>query len=131
MPEISDWRSRITRYRLIGSKCEECGEVFYPPRNTCIKCGSMNLKNIELPRYGRVLSYTIIHNPPREYEYNTPYIVAYIELENGVKVFSQLTDISSNEVSIGMEVEATLRKLYEYGSDGPIIYGIKFRPKVK
>jgi len=129
MPEISDWRSRIIRYRLVGSKCHGCNQVFYPPRYTCIKCGSEGLDEVELPKRGRVISYTVIHNPPREYEYNSPYIVAYIELENGVRIFSQLTDVDVNEVSIGMEVEATLRKLYEYGADGPIVYGIKFRPK--
>lgn len=131
MTQISDWRRRRERYRLMGNKCEECGAIYYPSRLRCIKCGSEKLRPIELPRRGRVISYTIIYNPPKKFDKYSPYAVALIELINGTRILSQLTDIDPAQIKIGMEVEAVFRKLYEYGGDGHIVYGTKFRPVTK
>jgi uncharacterized OB-fold protein len=54
--------------------------------------------------------------------------VTLIELENGVKVLSTLTDVRPENVYIGMPVEATLRRIWEEEDEGIIIYGIKFAP---
>ncbi len=131
MPEIKDWRYRVQRYRLIGSICNKCGRRYYPKRKICGVCGSRDLTDIELPRRGRLLTYTIIRVPPTKYKNYAPYAVGIIELSDGTKVLAQLTDVDLNEIKIGMELEATLRKLYEYGKEGQIIYGIKFRPPLR
>jgi hypothetical protein len=130
MTEIGDWRVRRDRYRLLASRCRSCGVKYFPRRYNCLKCGSGDMDVIELPKRGRVVSYTIIHFAPKRFAKYAPYAVAYIELDDGTKILGQLTDIDLNEIHIGMEVEATLRRLYEYGEDGPIIYGLKFRPVV-
>jgi hypothetical protein len=120
----------MDRYRLLASRCLKCGRKYFPRRYKCISCGSEEMDTIELPRRGKVLSYTVINFPPKRYEKYAPYAVAYIELEDGTKLFAQLTDVDLDNIHLGMEVEATLRRLYEYGEDGPIIYGIKFRPLI-
>ena len=130
MTEISDWRRRKERYRFIGSKCLKCGVKYYPSRIRCVRCGSEDLVQVELPRRGRVLSFTIIYSPPRKFEKYAPYAVALIELVDGTRVMGQLTDVDLDKITVGMEVEATFRKLYEYGQDGHIIYGTKFRPVI-
>ncbi len=130
MPEITEWRDRLWRYRLVGSKCLSCGARYYPPRNSsCIKCGG-ELVDVELPRRGKLLSYTVIYQAPGIYRFASPYIVGFIELEDGTRLFAMLTDVELDEVKVGMEVEATFRKLYTYGDSGHIVYGIKFRPLV-
>ncbi|MEM4789658.1 MAG: OB-fold domain-containing protein, partial [Ignisphaera sp.] len=60
-----------------------------------------------------------------------PIVVALIELENGVKVLSTLTDIDPGNVYDGMEVEAVLRRLWTEGDEGIIVYGLKFVPVVR
>ena len=127
MTEISDWIYRIDRYRLIGSKCVSCGDVSYPYRRKCIKCGS-ETERVELPRRGRLLYYTHVKSLPDRFNRFGSYYIGVIELENGVRVIGMLTDVDNPRR--GMEVEATLRKLYVYGRDGKIIYGLKFRPVI-
>ena len=127
----SYWRSRSRRYMLIGGKCNDCGHKFFPFRRTCPKCGSRSISEEKLPRRGKVLSYTVVHNPPRGYEYYTPYVIALVELENGAKVLTQLTDVDPEEVKEGMEVEMSLRILRVCGESGFIAYGYKFRPVVR
>jgi uncharacterized OB-fold protein len=89
------------------------------------------MKSYSLPRSGRVLTYTLIHSVPKGFEENVPYPVALIELDDGTKITSQLTDCDSSEISIGMPVEMTVRRIREESPSGIIIYGYKFRPKIR
>jgi uncharacterized OB-fold protein len=84
-----------------------------------------------LPRLGKVLTYSLIHSVPEGFESNVPYPVALIELEDGTKLTAQLTDCDSSEITIGMPVEMSVRRIREDGHSGLIIYGYKFRPIVK
>jgi len=122
------WRERDARYRLIGSKCLVCGKAFYPPKPSCPYCGSRETTRIELPKKGKVISWSVEYTVPEGYRSRAPIIAALIELENGVKVLSTLADVEPNEVYIGMEVEAVLRRIWEESNENLIIYGIKFVP---
>ncbi len=122
------WRGIKYHYRLIGSECLSCGKRYYPPRKVCPICHSRNLRDVKLPERGKVLTFTVIRVPPRGYEKYAPYVIAIVELIDGTRVLAQLTDIEPEEVNIGIEVEAVLRKICENGEEGIIQYGIKFRP---
>ncbi|MCE4615295.1 MAG: Zn-ribbon domain-containing OB-fold protein [Desulfurococcales archaeon] len=123
------WRNRISYYRLIGGKCKSCGKIFFPPQNTCPYCGSGNIEPVNLPRKGRLLTYTVSYNPPEGYKLQTPLIIGLIDLR-GTKIIAQVTDISPGEISEGMEVEAVVRKIREDRTAGLIQYGYKFRPAI-
>jgi hypothetical protein len=125
------WREMPQHYRLEALKCENCGAVTFPPRPTCPKCKSDSMKPYILPMLGKVLTYSLIHSAPEGFESNVPYPVALIELEDGTKLTTQLTDCDSSEITIGMPVEMAIRKTKEEGHTGLIIYGYKFRPTIK
>jgi uncharacterized OB-fold protein len=122
------WREKGARYRLEGGRCKRCGKAFYPPKPACPYCGYPEVEKVELPKRGRVISFAIEHIVPEGFRHQAPVIVALIELENGVKVLSTLTDVRPENVYIGMPVEATLRRIWEEEDEGIIIYGIKFAP---
>ncbi|PCN50392.1 transcriptional regulator [Candidatus Geothermarchaeota archaeon ex4572_27] len=128
MPEIEDWRSRIDRYRFRGYRCPRCGRTLFMKRYVCPNCGHEGLEPFDLPRRGRIAAYSIVRQAPELFKKYEPYPIALIELEDGMKVVSQVTDVLVDEVKDGMEVEATFRILYEYGKSGHIVYGVKFRP---
>jgi len=71
-----------------------------------------------------------VYHAPEGYEEFVPYTVALVKLEEGPLVAAQLTDVDAEEVRIGMPVEMVTRKLREYGEDGLIVYGYKFRPRM-
>ncbi|MEM1644794.1 MAG: Zn-ribbon domain-containing OB-fold protein [Ignisphaera sp.] len=125
------WRDRGARLRLEGSRCKRCGKVFYPPKPSCPYCGNRGTEMVELPKRGRVISWSIEYTVPEGYRIEAPIVVALIELENGVKVLSTLTDIDPGNVYDGMEVEAVLRRLWTEGDEGIIVYGLKFVPVVR
>ncbi len=132
LAEISrSWRIRYQRYRLEGTRCKDCGAIHYPPRLICDKCHSRNLEPFPLSGKGEVISYAVLLRGPTGFDVFTPYIYAMVRLEEGPIVEGQLTDVDPEEVEIGMKVEMVTRKLMEYGKDGLIIYGYKFRPLMR
>ncbi|HDD45859.1 MAG TPA: Zn-ribbon domain-containing OB-fold protein [Candidatus Aenigmarchaeota archaeon] len=123
------WRRFRERYQLIGSKCEHCNGVFYPPRIVCPRCRRRGkVKSIKLSGRGRVYTYTIIRTPPEGFKIYTPYIIAIVELEEGAKILTQIVDCMPDEVYIGMPVKACFRKIKEENESGIILYGFKFKP---
>jgi uncharacterized OB-fold protein len=56
--------------------------------------------------------------------------MALVELQEGVRVTAQLTDVDPDQASIGMEVEMVVRRLRADEERGLIVYGYKFRPPV-
>jgi scaffold protein (connect acetoacetyl-CoA thiolase and HMG-CoA synthase) len=125
---VKGWRHIPQRYNLIGSKCLQCNEVFFPIRVICPKCRRKGrLEDIKLSGKGKIHSYSIIHTPTDEFKVLAPYAVAIIELEEGTKITSQIVDCYNDDIEIGHEVEMVFRKIREEGEDGVIIYGYKFK----
>ncbi|MEM2281980.1 MAG: Zn-ribbon domain-containing OB-fold protein [Candidatus Hadarchaeales archaeon] len=120
------WREIPSRYNLIGTRCTNCGKVFFPPRYLCSSCGRKgSLQPYKVKGRGRIVSFTKVHVPAPGFEKQAPYFLALIELEEGCRVLAQLTDVSG-EVKIGDEVEMVFRKISEEGEI--ICYGYKARP---
>ncbi len=127
------WREIQSRYNLVGSRCGNCGAVDFPPRAVCPQCGRKSVGRMEkhkLSGRGRVVSFTVVHEAPPAFEMLKPYVLAIVELEEGVRVTSQIVDCNPAEVDVGMPVDTTFRKLGEEGESGVIHYGFKFRPAV-
>ncbi len=122
------WRRIPERYNLIGSRCETCKTDFYPSRKVCPNCrrkGKLVAKY--MPRVGKIYSFTEVFSGPAGFENETPYFLAIIELENGVRILSQIVDSPKASVAIGAKVEARFRRISEDDEEGVIAYGLKFK----
>ncbi len=121
-----NWRKYPERYRLEGTHCKKCGEDFYPKRSICPNCRRKGeLKDKEMPRKGKIVSYSKVKSSHKDFSDETPYYVALIELKNGVRVFSQVID-SEEKVKTGAEVKKVFRKVNDK-KDGVIAYSHKFK----
>ena len=123
------WREIPQRYNLLGKKCSICNEVFFPPRVICPTCRRKSIGKMEeykLKGEGTVETYTIIHDPPPQFEGEEPYAVAIIKLDEGCKVIAQIVDCGLDELQIGMRAKACFRKIQEDGKSGAIYYVYKF-----
>lgn len=124
------WRLKNQRYNLTGEVCSKCGAKLFPPRDVCPECSRPAYEPFTFCGKGEVYSYSTIYQAPEGYQEYVPYTVALVRLEEGPLVTAQLTDVDAQEVEIGMPVEMITRKMREYGQDGAIVYGYKFRPSV-
>ncbi|WXG40254.1 MAG: Zn-ribbon domain-containing OB-fold protein [Candidatus Freyarchaeum deiterrae] len=125
------WRELPQRYRLEGKKCAQCGKVCFPPRDVCPDCNSNHMIKMALPKTGKIITYTIMHTVPSNFEIFKPYMIALLELDDGTHLTTQLTDCKPEDITLGMDVEAVIRKVSEDGKDGIIYYAYKFRPLFK
>jgi uncharacterized protein len=120
------WRKIDTRYNLIGSECEKCKTLYFPPRIICRKCGrDTKMKPRKLSGNGAVYSHTIIRVPSDAFKESAPYTVAVIALEEGPKVEGHVVD-NGKKIEIGTKVKTVFRKMYVDGEEGLIHYHFKF-----
>ena len=122
------WRRMSAHYRLIGSRCPECKEIYFPPRTYCPHCSSENENEYPLSRKGRIIAATQIHVAPTGFELQVPYVMAIIELEEGVCLTSQVVGINPEAITPGMRVKATFRRLGSGSANSVLKYGYKFVP---
>ena len=125
------WREIPQRYNLMGNKCGSCERMFFPPREACPYCRRKSIgkmKDFKLNGKGIIVTYSIIHAGPEDFEEQIPYTIAIIKLDEGPQLTAQIVDCDINDVKIGMKVESTFRRIQEDGYIGAIYYGYKFKP---
>src|SRR3989304_9272183 len=81
----------VRRHRYIFQECRACKSRVFPPRLRCPTCLSQNLRSVKATGKGKVYSYTVryLYPPPG---FKAPYVLALVDLEEGVRVLSQLVD---------------------------------------
>jgi uncharacterized protein len=89
--------------RLLVQRCDGCTTLRHPPRPMCPQCQSLKWSTIEATGRGTVISYVIPRHPPMPF-FDDGYIVALVELEEGVRLVTNLVEVTPDEVSMGMRV---------------------------
>ena len=113
------WRKFKNKYRLVGTKCSNCSSLYYPPVKICSKCRrNSKLEDYVFKEEGTVFSKTVVRSAAEGFERGTPYVLAILELEAGVRVCGQVVDCDIDEVKIGAPVYCVFRKMYTGGKEG-------------
>jgi hypothetical protein len=97
--------------RLLLQRCSTCGALRHPPSPICPTCLSDAHEWIPARGRGSVYTFTVVREPRRGWEKLTPYVLAVIALEEGPHVLSNVINIASEQVVIGMPVEMTFAAL--------------------
>jgi len=134
------WRFNPEWYRLIGSKCKECGTVHYPRKAVCVyPCASHDMEDVQLSHTG-IIEYCGLS--PRAtgtdgYVDVQPQFFATVKLDNGPHMAGELVNVpldfvkkvimkgSEREKLFGQKVRMTLRRFRKH-DNGDITYGHKF-----
>ena len=120
-----NWREFPQRYRLEAGKCTGCGKVFFPPRLVCDGCRGENFETVTLPSDGKLVTYTAIHVPASNFKDEAPIAYAVVELEDGTKISTQVTDCTPEELRVGAPVRLEFRRVQHDGESGILCYGYK------
>ena len=128
MPPARQWRSYPQTYRLEAARCKGCGKVFFPPRLVCSSCKGRDFEAFRMKRTGKVITHTVIRTPSDDFAGLAPFAVGIIEMDDGVRLTSQIVDADLEEVKIGMPVQMEFRRISAEGDAGAISYGYKAVP---
>lgn len=113
------------RYRLEATKCSNCGLIMFPPRQVCRNCSSQKLEKIKLSDEGKIMSWTVIHTTTPQFKKCTPYALAIVELDGGVRLTAQVVDCDFKNIEIGKKVRIVFRKIQEEDKASVLCYGYK------
>jgi uncharacterized protein len=91
------------RHELRIQRCGECGVLRHPPGPTCLACGGAKPDYVVAAGTGEIYSYVVHHHPPVPGR-QVPFVVALVQLPEGVRMVGELLDISPERVRIGMPV---------------------------
>ena len=103
-PDTEFFWNGLRERKLLIQRCAGCGALRHPPRPMCPQCRSLDWKAIESSGRGTVYSYVMPHEPRFPF-FDYPYIVALVELDEGVRLVSNLCGIDPADVTVGMPVE--------------------------
>lgn len=99
------WRA-AAQGRLVLRHCRVCDNLMFYPRIFCTRCLSDDLDWQEVSGRGRVHAVTACHRAPDQaFRAEAPYVIALIDLEEGPRMMSNVTDCAPEEVTIGAPVE--------------------------
>jgi uncharacterized protein len=97
---------------LLVQRCSQCAAYVFIPQPCCTACQSTELQWVDSSGRGVVYSFSVVHRAPRP-QFEVPYIVAVIELEEGWHMLSNVLECPVNQVEVGMPVAVAFRKMTE------------------
>lgn len=86
-------------------KCSDCGTWRHMPRYTCARCHSWNWSWEKSSGRGTLYSWTVCHRSFHPaFNESLPYAVCVIEMDEGVRILSQMVDLDPAEFRLGLPV---------------------------
>jgi len=89
--------------RLVAQRCGGCGELRHPPRPACPHCHSLAIDVAPLSGLGTLYSYAVLHHPQNP-AFDYPVLAALVDLDEGIRVVSNLVDVEPGAIEIGMRL---------------------------
>ena len=102
-PEIQPFWDATAAGRLVIKKCTACGQVHHYPRSICPFCGSDKTEWLPASGRGAIYSYSVMRRVP------IPYALAYVTLEEGVTMMTNIVDCDLDAIRIGQAVKVVFK----------------------
>ncbi len=116
--ETETYWQGCTDGKLMLKRCGDCGKTHFYPRAICPACFSDSTEWYQATGKGRIYSYSVMRRAP------VPYAIAYIRLDEGVTMLSNIVEADFDALAVDQPVVVTFRNS-EYGQALPV-----FRPLI-
>jgi uncharacterized OB-fold protein len=91
--------------KLLVKKCGACGEHHHYPRAMCPHCLSDRVEWVQATGFGEIYSFSVSRRAGP-----VPYCIAYVKLDEGVTMMTNIVECDLDAVRIGQRVKVTFRK---------------------
>jgi len=112
------------RARLIGNKCSGCGQIYFPARTYCLECFDAEMERVKIGSEGTLYSFTVVHMPSPHFV--PPYMVGWIDVTEGIRVFSPIMINEGETLKIGMKMKLEIDELWKETKKS--VAGYRYRP---
>ena len=113
-PENAPFWEGCRNGHLLLQRCTGCAAWRYPPASVCPRCGSLEVRWSPVSRRGTIYSFVVYHrafHPASAAE--IPYVVALVDLGEGVRMVMRVAKCPVASVTIDMEGRIELQKVTE------------------
>ncbi|MCZ0728295.1 Zn-ribbon domain-containing OB-fold protein [Mycolicibacterium iranicum] len=125
-PDTEFFWSGLKEGELRIQRCVSCKTLRVPPRPMCGNCQSLEWDYVVSTGRGTVYSFVMPQYPPLPF-LQYPYVVALIDLDEGVRIVSNLCDINPDDIETGMPVEVFYETFEALPSGNELVLH-QFRP---
>ena len=108
-PDSAAFWAATLEGRLILCRCAACEQVIWIPRPFCPRCGTWEIEYFDACGRGTVYAFTTVARGAGEYA-GVSYTVAIVELHEGPRLITNIIDVSSDEIRVGMAVDVAFQR---------------------
>ena len=124
-PDTKPFWEATAEGRLMLPRCQACDTVIWYPRSFCPACGSIGVSWFQASGRGTIYSFTVNRlgrADVAEYRGVGPFVLAYVELEEGPRIMTNIVECDPDSVAVGQPVEAVFQ---DTGQGNALV---RFRP---
>ena len=98
--------------RLVIQQCPVCGHRQHYPRPWCTNCLHEDVEFVDASGEGTIYTFTVIRRSPNPaFEARVPYVLAFVDLDEGVRLVTNVVDCDPESVRIGQRVRARFESI--------------------
>lgn len=107
------WES-LREHELRVQRCGNCGTFCHVPKEICPSCHSSQRSWEPIAETGTVYTYTVVHRAPTPgYQAEAPYVIAFVEMDAGVRMSGRLRGLDPESARVGLPVRAAYADVTE------------------
>jgi len=116
--KTNDFIDYLEGGKVMGTRCKDCGLVFFPPRSDCYQCLASNVEWFEVTGTGKLVTFSKLEFAPVGFEDDVPYSIALLDYGT-FKVFGRIAgNVPEETIKIGMPMKTVANTL----SNGQLNY---------
>lgn len=109
--------------RLLGGQCTSCGHHHFPRHDICPYSASDATEAAELSAGGRLWAWTAVTHPPPGYKGDVPYGFGVVELPEGVRVVTRVTESDPARLRADQPMHLVVERLHvDDDGRGVVVY---------
>jgi len=102
---IEQFYKILSQNKLMAGKCVKCGKIHLPPRPLCDDCYGTQFEWVQISNKGKLLTYTIIHIAPIQFQDLAPYAIGILQLDDGLKISGVIQNVPMEQLCIDMPLK--------------------------
>ena len=103
--KTNDFIEHLENGKVAGTKCLDCGAIFFPPRADCCHCLTSNMEWFDVSGSGQLVTFSKLTFAPIGFEADVPYSIALLDYGT-YKVFGRIaSDIPEDDIKVGMQMK--------------------------